>query len=100
MDLSEDLLVGSSSGWCQEMSNERDVTANVLSVTSGVSDSATTGTIALQAPLFLGCSGQEYWSEFPFPPPEDLPDAGTEPESPVFPALQADSLSLSHQGSP
>ena len=87
MDLSEDLLVGSSSGWCQEMSNERDVTANVLSVTSGVSDSATTGTIALQAPLFLGCSGQEYWSEFPFPPPEDLPDPEIQLTSPVSPVL-------------
>ena len=28
----------------------------------------------------------------PFPPPEDLPDPGFEPVSPVSPALQADSL--------
>ena len=81
MDLSEDLLVGSSSGWCQEMSNERDVTANVLSVTSGVSDSATTGTIALQAPLFLGFSRQEYWSGLPFPSPGHLPHSGIKPGS-------------------
>ena len=33
--------------------------------------------------------GQEYWSELPFPSPEDLPDPGIEPGSP---ALQADSL--------
>ena len=26
-------------------------------------------------------SRQEYWSEFPFPSPEDLPDAGIEPTS-------------------
>ena len=36
----------------------------------------------------------------PFPPPGDLPIPGTEAASPVVPALQADSLPLSHQGSP
>ena len=30
----------------------------------------------------------------------DLPNPGIEPTSPVAPALQADSLLLSHQGSP
>ena len=34
-------------------------------------------------------SRQEYWSELPFPSPEDLPDPGIESGSP---ALQADSL--------
>ena len=34
---------------------------------------------------------------FPFPSPGDLPDPGIEPSSP---ASQADSLPLSHQGSP
>ena len=29
----------------------------------------------------------EYWSEFPFPSPGDLPDSGIEPESLMFPAL-------------
>ena len=38
------------------------------------------------------CSRQEYWSGLPFPPPGDLPNPGTEPMSPVFPALQVDSL--------
>jgi len=33
----------------------------------------------------------------PFPPPGDLPHPGIEPTSP---ALQADSLPLSHQGNP
>ena len=46
-----------------------------------------------------GFSGQEYWSGLPFPPPGDRPDAGIELESPASPALQADSLLLSHQGS-
>ena len=34
------------------------------------------------------------------PSPGDLPDPGIEPETPAAPALQADSLLLSHQGSP
>ena len=37
----------------------------------------------------MGYSRQEYWSELPFPSPQDLPDPETEPGSP---ALQADSL--------
>jgi len=36
----------------------------------------------------------------PFPPPGDLPDPGIESESPMSPALQVDSLLLSHQGNP
>ena len=39
-------------------------------------------------------SRQEYWSGFPFPPPGDLPDSGTESS----PALQADSLLSEPQG--
>ena len=42
--------------------------------------------LACQAPLSMGFSGQEYWSELPFPTPEDLPDTGIKPGSP---ALQA-----------
>ena len=47
-----------------------------------------------------GISRQEYWSESPFPPTGDLPDPGIKPTSPESPALQEDSLPLSHQGSP
>ena len=36
-------------------------------------------TVACQAPLFMGFSRQEYWSEFSFPLPGDLPDPETEP---------------------
>ena len=50
-------------------------------------------TVALQAPLSLGCPWQEYWSGVPFPSPGDLPDSGIKPESS---ALQIDSLFLSH----
>ena len=34
---------------------------------------------------------KEYWSGLPFPSLGDLPDAGIEPESPMSPALPADS---------
>ena len=44
-------------------------------------------TIALQAPLFMGFSRQEYWSGLPFPSPGDLPNCGTEPSSLMSPAL-------------
>ena len=54
-------------------------------------------TIACQAPLSTGFPRQEYWSGLPFPSPGDLPDPGIKLTSP---ALQADSLPLSHQGSP
>jgi len=41
-------------------------------------------TAACQDPLSMGFSIQEYWSGLPFPSPEDLPDAGMEPESPAL----------------
>ena len=48
----------------------------------------------------MGFSRQEHWSGWPCPPLGGLPDPGIEPSSPVSPALQADSLLLSHRGSP
>ena len=44
-------------------------------------------TIACQVPLSMEFSRQEYWSEFPCPPPEDLPDLGIKPGSLISPAL-------------
>ena len=44
----------------------------------------TLGTVALQAPLSMGFSRQEYWSRLSFPSPGDLPDPGTELVSPVL----------------
>ena len=46
-----------------------------------VSDSGIPGTVAHQAPLSIGFSRQEYWSELPFPLPGVLPDPGMEPVS-------------------
>ena len=43
---------------------------------------ATPRTVAYQAPLSMGFSRQEYWSELPFPFPGDLPGSGIEPASP------------------
>ena len=43
--------------------------------------------IAHQVPLSVGLSRQEYWSGLPCPPPEDLPNPGTEPASLKSPAL-------------
>ena len=54
-------------------------------------------TLARQAPLSMVFSRQEYWSGLPCPSPGDLPDPEIEP---VSPALQADSLPLSHCGMP
>ena len=49
--------------------------------------------------LSMGFSRKEYWCGLPFPPPGDLPDSGIEHTS-VSPALQVNSLLLSHWGSP
>ena len=54
-------------------------------------------TVVCPAPLSKGFPMQEYWSGLPFPSPGDLPHPGIKLASP---ALQADSLSLSQQGSP
>ena len=43
---------------------------------------------------------KECGSGLPFPPLGHLPNPGIKPMSPRAPALQADSLPLSHQGSP
>ena len=46
--------------------------------------SATTWTVAYQAPQSMGFSRQQYWSGLPFPSPGDLPDPGIEPGSPAL----------------
>ena len=55
---------------------------------------ATPWTVARQAPLSMGFSRPEDWNGL------SLPSAVIKPTSPKVPALQEDSLSLSHQGSP
>ena len=46
-----------------------------------------TGPVAHQAPLSMGFSWQEQWSEFPFLPPGDLPDPGIKPTQGSNPCL-------------
>ena len=58
---------------------------------------ATSWTVAHQGPLTMGFPRWEYWNGLPFHSPGDLPYLGIEPMSP---ALQVDSLPMSHQGSP
>ena len=72
----------------------------VLSCFSGVRLFVILWTVARQTPLSMGFSRQEYLSGLPCPPPGDLPDPGIESPSCATPALQADSLPLSHRESP
>ena len=44
-------------------------------------------TVALQSPLSMGFSRQECWSEWPCPPPGDLPNLGIKPWSLTSPEL-------------
>ena len=95
------LYVASFSGWLFPMNRLAHVVSFILSLwfsCSVTSDSfATPWTISHQAPLSKEFSRQGYWSGLPFLSPGDAPDPGIEPTSP---ALQADSLPLSHQGRP
>ena len=59
--------------------------------------------VAHEAHLRMGYPRQEYWSGLPFPSPGDLPRDGWNPcpgMEPMSLHWQADSLPLSHQGSP
>ena len=72
----------------------------MLSCFSHVQLFVTLWTVAHQAPLSMGISRQEYWSRLPCSPPGNLPNPGIKPVSPAAPALQKDSLWLSHWGHP
>ena len=53
----------------------------MLSRFSRVQLFATPWTVALQVPLSIRFSRQEYWTGLPFLPPGDLPNPGIEPAS-------------------
>ena len=61
---------------------------------SVVSHSVALWTVALQAPLSMGFSREEYWSGLPCPFPGDLSNPGSEPRSPT---LQLTLYHLSHK---
>ena len=67
---------------------------------SVVSDSATPWATALQAPLSMEFSRQEYWSGLPFPTPGILPDPGIERTSLVSPALAGRLFTVASPGKP
>ena len=74
-----------------------DVTCGGGVVAKSCPTLATSWTVVHSAPLSMGFPRKEYWSGLQFLSPGDLLDPGIEPMSP---ALQADSLPLSDQGSP
>ena len=61
-------------------------------------------TVALEVPLSVGFSKEEYWIGLPCPPPGDLPNPGIKPRSPTLlaglPQCWQILYHLSHQGSP
>ena len=59
----------------------------MLSSCSHVRFFVTEWTVAHQAPLSIGFSRQEYWSELPCPPSGDLPNPGIEPVFLMSPVL-------------
>ena len=59
----------------------------MLSCFSHVQLFTTLWTLALQAPLCMGLSRQEYWSGLPCPHPGNLPGPGMEPVSLTSPEL-------------
>ena len=69
-------------------------------VTSVVSDSLQPRIIACHAPLSVGFSRQEYWSELPCPPLVDLPDPGTKTTALDLLHWQASSLLQYHLEAP
>ena len=77
--------------WVQgvsELDTVEQLTTQCVLSTLVVSDSlGPPWTVALQAPLFVGFSRQEYWSGLPCPPPGDLSYRGVEPMSLMSPAL-------------
>ena len=66
-------------------------------VTKSCPTLVTSWTVALQVPLSMGFSRQEYWNPLPFPSPGDIPDLGIKSRSPV---LQEDSLQTELHGKP
>ena len=73
---------------------------NCVGMLSCVQFFVTLWTSAHQVPLSMGFPRQQYWNGLPFPSPGDLPNPGIKPESPVSPALQADSLPTEPLGMP
>ena len=81
----------------EKQENKKQTYAWVLSCFSCVQLFATPWTVALQAPLSIGFSRQEYWNGLSCPPPGDLPKPGIKA---ACPALVGGSLPLAPPGKP
>ena len=73
--------------WTHQRVPAQAVCLRVLSRFSRLGLFATLWTVARQAPLSVGLSGQEYWSGLSFHPPGGLPDPGIDSASLMSPAL-------------
>ena len=78
--------------WVQSLGQE-DALEEEMATHSSILAWRTPWTADCQALLSMKFSKQEYFSGLPFPTPRDLPDTSMEP---ISPAVQADSLPLSH----
>ena len=70
----------------------------MLSCFSHIQLFATPWTVALQAPLPMGFSRQEYWNGLPCPPPGDIPSPGIELKSCTSSALTGEFFTMSTTG--
>ena len=66
-----------------------------VQVDSVMSDSAMLRTVALQAPLSMGFSRQEYWIAFQCPLPENLPNPAIKPMSLTSPSVAGGFFTIS-----
>ena len=73
------VLVSWEGSRCHWLGYLPDTIGNKSMCVPATSVSATPQTAALQAPFWLGFSGQKQWSGLPFPPQGDLSHPGTEP---------------------
>ena len=71
----------------QQQVTGRTPTTSLMDVLSHFQLFVAPWTIALQSPLLMEFSRQEYWMGLPFPTVGDLPNPGIEPTSLASPAL-------------
>ena len=85
---------------CAQVHSHSVVFDSLLLSCPVVSDSAAPWTVALQVPLSVEFSRQEYWSQFPFPAQGDLPHPGIKPTSLTFPVLAGTFFTTEPPGKP
>ena len=86
--------------WMNKRSPSQGVCCAMLSLFSRVWLFVTLWTVTHQAPLSMGFSRQECWSEFPCPPSGYIPDPGIQPESLISLALAGGFFTATPPGKP